>query len=222
MVEVDTIPERYHLLTRQFTSTKFTSKLLLIKLLINVNYVELCLSGLLGVDFKLTGGLGGDDSQVGKSAAWPKESSGRRTVEACPSADLASILHTSTIRYFTSVSSTSKNWNDVHLSWDKLQHDDIGSIMLDTSMIWVPDLSIYNSRQEIELNQEVGSVAIASSGDAYALFTPEMTGHCVPNYVNWPYDIHKCNITLGSKRYMGSIVNFTFFYEDVRLLSILF
>ncbi|XP_046661217.1 neuronal acetylcholine receptor subunit alpha-7-like [Homalodisca vitripennis] len=108
----------------------------------------------------------------------------------------------------------SMNWNDVHLSWDKLQHDDIGSIMLDTSMIWVPDLSIYNSRQEVNLDQEVGPVMIMSSGNVYALLSPEMTGHCVPNWANWPYDIHKCNITLGSKRYLGSTLNFKFHFDE--------
>uniref|UniRef100_A0A1B6EUW5 Neurotransmitter-gated ion-channel ligand-binding domain-containing protein n=2 Tax=Cuerna arida TaxID=1464854 RepID=A0A1B6EUW5_9HEMI len=85
--------------------------------------------------------------------------------------------------------------------------------MLDTSMIWVPDLSMYNSRQEMELNREVGPVMIRSSGKAYTLFALEMTGHCRPNWANWPYDIHKCTISLGSKRYLGSTVNFKFYFE---------
>ncbi|XP_054278332.1 5-hydroxytryptamine receptor 3A-like [Macrosteles quadrilineatus] len=120
---------------------------------------------------------------------------------------------TSTLRVKTWLS---LNWKDSHLTWDKLLYDGIDQFTLDSSFIWVPDLSVYNAKDETDtsLDQQVSPVMIHHHGEVYAFMSPVLAGHCVPNWSNWPYDVHQCTLTLGSKRYLGSTVDFTFLNKE--------
>lgn len=45
--------------------------------------------------------------------------------------------------------------------------------------------------------------------------------HCISNWSNWPYDIHTCEMTVGSRSYIGSTLDIDFAFKKVSERSLL-
>lgn len=74
---------------------------------------------------------------------------------------------------------------------------------------------------DVSLDQVYAPVIVDYQGQMYTFMSPVITSHCLPNWANWPFDTHVCTLTLGSKRYMGSTVDFHFF-NSLNVSMILF
>ncbi|XP_014467977.1 PREDICTED: neuronal acetylcholine receptor subunit alpha-3-like [Dinoponera quadriceps] len=101
-------------------------------------------------------------------------------------------------------------WTDLHLTWAPSDYDGVNFIHVKTWEIWVPDISVYNSgdmshdQNELPLTECV----VFSSGSITCVPAVKYISKCSPDFTYWPYDTHKCRITLGSWSYTGEEIDF--------------
>lgn len=106
------------------------------------------------------------------------------------------------------------SWTDTHLQWDPAQYDYITRLNVDSKTIWVPDLTVYNSASvDMTLDSVSAPCVVNKNGVVHTVTPAKYVFHCIPDWSNWPYDIHTCEMTMGSKAYAGSKLDIDFSYK---------
>ena len=86
-----------------------------------------------------------------------------------------------------------KYWTDPRLSWNETEWG-ISMVSIDASLIWIPDIKVYEAISEI--GDRVGAT-IYPSGSVFRS-VPTITKLSCPMVVRtFPFDRQRCNFTLG-------------------------
>ncbi|EFN76016.1 neuronal acetylcholine receptor subunit alpha-3 [Harpegnathos saltator] len=101
-------------------------------------------------------------------------------------------------------------WTDLHLTWVPSDYNGVNFIHVKTYEIWVPDISVYNSGDMSHDQNElpITECVVFSSGTVTCVPAVKYISKCNPDFTYWPYDKHKCRITLGSWSYTGEEIDF--------------
>ncbi|XP_032671797.1 neuronal acetylcholine receptor subunit alpha-3-like [Odontomachus brunneus] len=112
-------------------------------------------------------------------------------------------------------------WTDFHLTWIPRDYDGVNFIHVKTYEIWVPDISVYNSGDMSHDQNElpVTECVVFSSGSVTCVPAVKYISKCSPDFTYWPYDKHKCRITLGSWSYTGEEIDFNLVGNGVHMNS---
>ncbi|XP_071502940.1 neuronal acetylcholine receptor subunit alpha-3-like isoform X2 [Diadema antillarum] len=108
-------------------------------------------------------------------------------------------------------------WQDYKLTWDPVEYDNITVLRVPSSMIWIPDLVLYNNADG---NYEVTLMAKAlvySDGTVYWLPPAIYKSSCKINVRYFPFDQQQCIMKFGSWTYDGSLIDLTPGNDDVDL-----
>jgi len=110
-------------------------------------------------------------------------------------------------------------WNDFRLAWNKTDFGDISSLMVDPSILWLPDIEVYNTADPSLFalsNQYKAGVNAVVYPDGKVLYIPPVRLNVIcTNFTHstWPEGEQQCNIKIGSWTYDGLIINLAL-YED--------
>lgn len=90
-------------------------------------------------------------------------------------------------------------WMDPRLSWDPEVYDSITKLTVPHSMLWKPDLGVYNSATVGEAIS-YGNTLLIVFYNGRVLFVPPVQLHftCVMDLTYWPHDTHNCTCVFGS------------------------
>ncbi|KAI0235106.1 Neuronal acetylcholine receptor subunit alpha-10 [Lamellibrachia satsuma] len=111
-------------------------------------------------------------------------------------------------------------WHDDFLTWDPSSHGNVATIHVPSSMIWRPDISLYNSvdedRPSTELLSDTAAV-VSSTGDIKWSIPVVIKSACRVNVADYPFDIQRCPLKFGSWNYRGFELNLTNFADTAIL-----
>ncbi|XP_065334599.1 neuronal acetylcholine receptor subunit alpha-5-like [Cloeon dipterum] len=95
-------------------------------------------------------------------------------------------------------------WFDSELKWNPTDYG-IDRISVSSSLIWVPDLSVFNadSSQFFMLDGAMDCVLI-SSGKVRCAHDLRAPMYCDMQLQRWPFDTQNCNLLVGSWAYNGN------------------
>nr|XP_031837665.1 neuronal acetylcholine receptor subunit alpha-9-like [Nomia melanderi] len=101
-------------------------------------------------------------------------------------------------------------WTDSHLTWKPSEHDGITYLHVKSDMIWVPDLSVYNSGDMAADQNGIPPTTclVFSSGSVSCVPSLKHIAKCATDFAKWPYDTHQCRINFGSWSHSGEEVDF--------------
>lgn len=101
-------------------------------------------------------------------------------------------------------------WIDQHLKWKPEDYEGIKTIHLSSSYdIWVPDLSVYNRKDQSSEPKAIGDTMCAVNYQGTVLCVPplHLDALCVPDLKRYPYDFQKCTVRFGSWVHKGEEIN---------------
>ncbi|XP_070543884.1 neuronal acetylcholine receptor subunit alpha-7-like [Ptychodera flava] len=91
-----------------------------------------------------------------------------------------------------------KEWRDEFLSWNASDYDGIETIRLPVSLIWTPDIKLYNLATE-DKSTLVPTNAIINSNGRINWNSPAIyVCRCIIQIKNYPFDRQKCEMVFGS------------------------
>eukprot|EP00794_Sanderia_malayensis_P005370 gene5370-6041_t len=103
-------------------------------------------------------------------------------------------------------------WNDEFLRWDKSEYGNLSSITVDSSLLWKPDLRLYNIGQEKYKGIDVESKtkAIVYSDGRVVWPSPHiLKSVCKMDVTYFPFDDQYCQMIFAPWAYHGGQVNIT-------------
>ena len=127
-------------------------------------------------------------------------------------------LSINSLEYFDQVSEKIKfnfeisfYWNDEYINWD-YNKTQIAELNIDPSLIWKPDLELYNSASYPDLILNEGLTRINYQGNVTWILPILYSFSCSLNLENFPFDTQECRMSLGSWK-------FTKQYLDIRIIN---
>lgn len=102
-------------------------------------------------------------------------------------------------------------WTDSRLSWNSVDFGDISSIHMKSDYLWKPELTLYNAHQPSGLGTCHLADCLISNKSKIACVQPcTFTALCRNGggIANFPYDVQKCSLTLGSWMKTGEELNY--------------
>ncbi|XP_071489583.1 neuronal acetylcholine receptor subunit alpha-10-like [Diadema antillarum] len=102
-----------------------------------------------------------------------------------------------------------QNWVDEYLRWDPMDYDNITSIHVPSTLIWIPDTVLYNSA---DVDKEPGTdvmmtnAIISYNGSVFWQAPAIFKSSCKLEVSYFPFDQHRCNIKFGPWAYLGNEV----------------
>ncbi|NXG03219.1 ACH10 protein, partial [Sakesphorus luctuosus] len=98
-------------------------------------------------------------------------------------------------------------WLDAHLTWDKDDYDGIDSIRIPSSLVWRPDIILYNNADEHFGGSMETNVVLRSDGHIM-WDSPAITkSSCKVDVSYFPFDGQRCRLTFGSWTYNGNQID---------------
>jgi hypothetical protein len=96
-------------------------------------------------------------------------------------------------------------WKDEHLKWNPDDYESIKSIHLSDVDIWMPDISVYNRRDQGGDPSAIGTVTCVVSSEGQVVCVPPSHHNslCVADLTKYPFDTHNCTIRFGSWVHSG-------------------
>ncbi|CAL1530115.1 unnamed protein product [Lymnaea stagnalis] len=104
-------------------------------------------------------------------------------------------------------------WNDMLLKWDPAMHDDIQSIRIPSSMIWLPDILLYNFADDRLREQRDALCIVQNNGDIQWMPQAILRSSCSFDTKYFPFDVQSCWLKFGSWTYNGFKLNVEFVRE---------
>jgi len=97
----------------------------------------------------------------------------------------------------TTVGWVTMMWTDNRLTWDKTKFDNIDRLRVDSSELWIPDVTFYNMIGPMMPLAQTKAIIMASG---LVIYIPPVTvqTHCDANYDNWPWGEQNCTFIAGS------------------------
>ncbi|KAJ0050171.1 hypothetical protein NL108_014038 [Boleophthalmus pectinirostris] len=100
-------------------------------------------------------------------------------------------------------------WHDAYLKWNKDDYDGLDIIQIPSSLVWRPDLVLYNKADDDFSGPMDTNVKLRYNGEI-TWDAPVITkSSCVVDVSYFPFDSQQCNLTFGSWTYNGNQVDIT-------------
>ncbi|XDV37828.1 hypothetical protein PO909_007367 [Leuciscus waleckii] len=100
-----------------------------------------------------------------------------------------------------------QTWNDAYLKWNKDEYDGLEVIRIPSSLVWRPDLVLYNKADDDSSGPVDTNVVLRYNGEI-TWDAPAITkSSCVVDVSYFPFDSQQCNLTFGSWTYNGNQVD---------------
>ncbi|KAJ4946200.1 hypothetical protein JOQ06_023869 [Pogonophryne albipinna] len=100
-----------------------------------------------------------------------------------------------------------QTWHDTYLQWDKEDYDGLDVIHIPSSLVWRPDLVLYNKADDDSSGPMDTNVKLRYNGEI-TWDAPAITkSSCVVDVSYFPFDSQECNLTFGSWTYNGNQVD---------------
>ncbi|CAL8354821.1 unnamed protein product [Merluccius merluccius] len=100
-----------------------------------------------------------------------------------------------------------QTWNDAYLKWNKEDYDGLEVIRIPSSLVWRPDLVLYNKADDDFSGPMDTNVVLRYNGEI-TWDAPAITkSSCVVDVSYFPFDSQECNLTFGSWTYNGNQVD---------------
>ncbi|TRY81388.1 hypothetical protein DNTS_000637 [Danionella cerebrum] len=100
-----------------------------------------------------------------------------------------------------------QTWHDTHLRWRKEDYDGLEVIRIPSSLVWRPDLVLYNKADDDFSGPADTNVVLRYTGEI-TWDAPAITkSSCVVDVSYFPFDSQQCNLTFGSWTYNGNQVD---------------
>uniref|UniRef100_A0A8C6U1E9 Cholinergic receptor nicotinic alpha 9 subunit n=1 Tax=Neogobius melanostomus TaxID=47308 RepID=A0A8C6U1E9_9GOBI len=100
-------------------------------------------------------------------------------------------------------------WHDAYLKWNKDDYDGLDIIQIPSSLVWRPDLVLYNKADDDFSGPMDTNVRLRYDGEI-TWDAPAITkSSCVVDVAYFPFDSQQCNLTFGSWTYNGNQVDVT-------------
>ncbi|KAK7922767.1 hypothetical protein WMY93_009669 [Mugilogobius chulae] len=98
-------------------------------------------------------------------------------------------------------------WHDAYLKWNKDDYDGLDIIQIPSSLVWRPDLVLYNKADDDFSGPMDTNVKLRYDGEI-TWDAPAITkSSCVVDVSYFPFDSQQCNLTFGSWTYNGNQVD---------------
>uniref|UniRef100_A0A4W4F2G5 Cholinergic receptor, nicotinic, alpha 9 n=1 Tax=Electrophorus electricus TaxID=8005 RepID=A0A4W4F2G5_ELEEL len=102
-----------------------------------------------------------------------------------------------------------QTWYDAYLKWNKNEYDGLEVIRIPSSLVWRPDLVLYNKADD-DLPGPVDTNVVLRYTGEITWDAPAITkSSCVVDVSYFPFDSQHCNLTFGSWTYNGNQVDIT-------------
>ncbi|CAH1268275.1 CHRNA9 [Branchiostoma lanceolatum] len=100
-----------------------------------------------------------------------------------------------------------QNWVDEYLQWEPADYDGLESLRVPSSLVWTPDIVLYNNADDDFSSRMETNVALDFTGHIY-WDSPAITkSSCEVDVSFFPFDRQKCRLTFGSWTYSGSQID---------------
>ncbi|KAM4622077.1 neuronal acetylcholine receptor subunit alpha-9-II [Polymixia lowei] len=100
-----------------------------------------------------------------------------------------------------------QTWYDTYLKWNKEDYDGLEVIRIPSSLVWRPDLVLYNKADDDFSGPMDTNVVLRYNGEI-TWDAPAITkSSCVVDVSYFPFDSQECNLTFGSWTYNGNQVD---------------
>uniref|UniRef100_A0A3Q1BQW9 Cholinergic receptor nicotinic alpha 9 subunit n=1 Tax=Amphiprion ocellaris TaxID=80972 RepID=A0A3Q1BQW9_AMPOC len=100
-----------------------------------------------------------------------------------------------------------QTWYDAYLKWNKDDYDGLDVIQIPSSLVWRPDLVLYNKADDDFSGPMDTNVRLRYDGEI-TWDAPAITkSSCVVDVSYFPFDSQECNLTFGSWTYNGNQVD---------------
>ncbi|KAJ8015380.1 hypothetical protein DPEC_G00025530 [Dallia pectoralis] len=100
-----------------------------------------------------------------------------------------------------------QTWHDAYLRWDKEDYDGLEVIRIPSSLVWRPDLVLYNKADD-DFSGPVDTNVVLRYNGEITWDAPAITkSSCVVDVSYFPFDSQECNLTFGSWTYNGNQVD---------------
>ncbi|KAM9741057.1 neuronal acetylcholine receptor subunit alpha-9-II [Menidia menidia] len=100
-----------------------------------------------------------------------------------------------------------QTWHDAYLRWNKDDYDGLDVIHIPSSLVWRPDLVLYNKADDDFSGPMDTNVRLRYNGEI-TWDAPAITkSSCVVDVSYFPFDSQECNLTFGSWTYNGNQVD---------------
>jgi len=100
-------------------------------------------------------------------------------------------------------------WEDPQLTWNPLEYNNLRDIRVDPSMIWTPDLLLYNSANENFDSKYPSNIIIYNNGKVEQIPPGIFKSTCQVDIVMFPFDNQNCRLKFGTWTYNERLVNLT-------------
>ncbi|KAL0974088.1 hypothetical protein UPYG_G00215240 [Umbra pygmaea] len=102
-----------------------------------------------------------------------------------------------------------QTWHDAYLRWNKDDYDGLEVIRIPSSLVWRPDLVLYNKADDDFSGPMDTNVVLRYNGEI-TWDAPAITqSSCDVDVSYFPFDSQECNLTFGSWTYNGNQVDIT-------------
>lgn len=100
------------------------------------------------------------------------------------------------------------SWNDDKLKWDPADYGGLDSVHMADHEVWQPDVVLYNSALGNDISHYGRTTCIVYAGGKVLWVPPsQFQVFCDLDLRNWPYDVQKCMVKVGSWTYSGNMIN---------------
>ncbi|XP_053556248.1 neuronal acetylcholine receptor subunit alpha-9 [Bombina bombina] len=100
-----------------------------------------------------------------------------------------------------------QSWYDAYLTWDRDEYDGLDSIRIPSSMVWRPDIVLYNKADD-EFSEPANTNVVLRYDGKITWDSPAITkSSCVVDVSYFPFDNQQCKLTFGSWTYNGNQVD---------------
>uniref|UniRef100_A0A3P9MZP6 Cholinergic receptor nicotinic alpha 9 subunit n=1 Tax=Poecilia reticulata TaxID=8081 RepID=A0A3P9MZP6_POERE len=100
-----------------------------------------------------------------------------------------------------------QTWHDAYLRWNTEDYDGLDVIHIPSSLVWRPDLVLYNKADDDFSGPMDTNVKLRYNGEI-TWDAPAITkSSCVVDVSYFPFDSQECNLTFGSWTYNGNQVD---------------
>uniref|UniRef100_A0A182FWX7 Uncharacterized protein n=2 Tax=Anopheles albimanus TaxID=7167 RepID=A0A182FWX7_ANOAL len=114
------------------------------------------------------------------------------------------------VLFFVMTNKQRYNWDDPKLTWDPAQYGNMDVIRLDPTIVWRPDVVLYNNAGGSD-NHHYGDTNVLVYNTGKVLWVPPTEFHsfCELNMRLWPFDYQQCMLKVGSWTFDGFKLNLT-------------
>uniref|UniRef100_A0AAY4A014 Uncharacterized protein n=1 Tax=Denticeps clupeoides TaxID=299321 RepID=A0AAY4A014_9TELE len=99
-------------------------------------------------------------------------------------------------------------WHDAYLRWDKDEYDGLEVIRIPSSLVWRPDIVLYNNADEEGSSGPPDTNVVLRYNGEITWDSPAITkSSCKVDVAYFPFDSQQCNLTFGSWTYNGNQVD---------------